>query len=212
MEWVGAVDVIQRIARHVVFKIARLPPSSEVKPHGEFPEGDEWALFYLDGLEVVRRVQAGLRHEGQQENSIPQDVLWRRFVDACAELRLPLVAGKRVVRQCRKKGHRTLRREFALLAMPWWSVGGLQHVVGSFRYACGFRRPLFLLHLCRRLRGDHRAPGPRYFQAHCSWRLGGDVGGASEASVVTQSCNVATQVFRGGSCSPVERRSIKSAR
>ena len=156
------MDVIQRIARHIVFKIARLPPSSEVKPHGEFPEGDEWALVYLDGLEAVRRVQADLWHEAQQETSIPRDVLRRRFVDACAELRLPLAVGKRVVcatggsllggeldgvkgtfGHCRKKGHRTLRRMFAVLAMPRWSEGGLRHVVGSFSYACGFRRPLF---------------------------------------------------------------------
>ena len=143
--WVGAVDVIQGIARHIVFKIARLPPSSEVKPHGEFRAGDGWALVYLDKLEVVRRVQTNLRHEAQQKNNIPQNELRRRFVDASAELRLPLAVGKRVVcatggpmlggefdvvrgtfGHCRKKGHRTPRRVFALLAMSRWSVGSLQ--------------------------------------------------------------------------------------
>ena len=107
-------------------------------------------------------MQADLRHEAKQEDSILRDVLRRRFVDTCAELRLLLPVGQRVVcatggstlkgeldgvkgtfGHCRKKGHRTQRRMLALLAMPRLSVGGLQHVVGSFSYACGFRRPLF---------------------------------------------------------------------
>ena len=137
--WVGALDVIQHIARHIVFKIARLPPLSRTLSS-----------------------QKAIRHDAQQENSFPRDVLWRRFVVDCAEPRLPLAVGKRVVcatggsmlggeldgvkgtfGHCRKKGHGTLRRTFALLAMPSWSVGGVQHMVGSFSYACGFRRPLF---------------------------------------------------------------------
>ena len=127
---------------------------------------------------------------------------------------------------CRKKGHRTLRRMFALLAMPRWSVGGLQHVVGSFSYACGFRRPLFtILAAVFAEITAHPVHGTfkptevsvsevmlalvtlpfastnlrRFVRRVVSSSDASTVGGgASEASVFTQSCNVATQALAEG--------------
>ena len=105
--------------------------------------------------------------------------------------------------------------------MPSWSVGGLQHVVGSFIYACGFRRPLFSIFAtvfaeitAHPVHGifkptavgvsevtletvtlplastNLRSPVRRVISSSDEPMVGG---GASEASVFTQSCNVATQ-------------------
>ena len=60
MAWVAAVDLIQQVARRIVFGMAKIPPELEVKSEGLFPHDGAWVLVYLDGLDVMR-CRAGLR-------------------------------------------------------------------------------------------------------------------------------------------------------
>ena len=65
MGWVAAVDLIQQVARRIVFGMAKILPELEVKSEGLFPHEGAWVLVYLDGLDVVRAVVCGaLCHRG----------------------------------------------------------------------------------------------------------------------------------------------------
>ena len=44
MGWVGAVDVTQHVARNIVFKLARVPSTTEVRPRGLFPDHGPYSL------------------------------------------------------------------------------------------------------------------------------------------------------------------------
>ena len=160
MGWVAAVDLIQQVARRIVFGMAKIPPELEVKSEGLFPHDGAWVLVYLDGLDVVRAVSgrsaAGSAAEAGRER------LRDQFVDTCDNLKLPLNAGKRLVRALggpvvggeidgvrgllshnRGKGLELFARYVAFLGEEHWTGQGLQQIVGYFSFACGFRRPLF---------------------------------------------------------------------
>ena len=51
--WVGAVDLIQHIARRLVFNITRVPRASEVSSAGSVPSHLPYSLVCMDGLDVV---------------------------------------------------------------------------------------------------------------------------------------------------------------
>ena len=92
MGWLGAVDIVQRVARTIVFKAAGLRPGTELLKANAVPEGDV-AVVCMDGLDCVRRVPAFLDERLRPGPS--QEHL--RFVKACADLNIPLSAGKTVV-------------------------------------------------------------------------------------------------------------------
>ena len=61
MGWVAAVDLIQQVARRIVFGMAKIPPELEVKSEGLFPHDGAWAWFTLTGSTWCVRCRAGLR-------------------------------------------------------------------------------------------------------------------------------------------------------
>ena len=150
MGCVGAVDLIQHIARRLVFNIAGVPRASEVSSAGSFPPQPPYSLVCMDGLDVVSSSNA----------LAPSFIL--RFQNACDCLQLPLRAGKRVVRassapilgveldeaqgilrHARDKGHSLVFAMLFLLRRSQWSVSALQHCVGLCTVAAGFRPILF---------------------------------------------------------------------
>ena len=160
MGWVAAVDLIQQVARRIVFGMAKIPPELEVKPEGLFPHDGAWVLVYLDGLDVVRAVSD--RFAARSAAEAGRERLRDQFVDTCDNLKLPLNAGKRLVRALggpvlggeidgvrgllshnRGKGLELFARYVAFLGEEHWTGQGLQQIVGYFSFACRFRRPLF---------------------------------------------------------------------
>ena len=98
MGWVGAVDVIQHVARNIVFKLARVPSTTEVRPRGLFPDHGPYSLVCMDGIDIVSRVrQAGTRRDGTSATRRGENCLAERFQEVCAEMGLPLHAVKRLV-------------------------------------------------------------------------------------------------------------------
>ena len=96
--WVGAVDVIQHVARNIVFKLARVPSITEVRPRGLFSDHGPYSLVCMDGIDIVSRVrQAGTRRDGTSATRCGEKGLAERFQEVCAEMGLPLHAGKRLV-------------------------------------------------------------------------------------------------------------------
>ena len=163
MGWVGAVDLIQHIARRLVFKIAKVPAGTEVQPKGLFPSEGPYSLVYMDGVDVVTRVRRESAERGKDGPGDPVGGgLTSKFRDACAALGLPLHAGKRIVRAAggpilgaeidgergllrhgRGKGHSLVFSILTLLGNSRWTVVPLQHCIGLYTFAAGFRRPLF---------------------------------------------------------------------
>ena len=160
MERGAAVDLIQHVARRIVFGMAKIPPELEVKPEGLFPHDGAWVLVYLDGLDVVRAVSD--RFAARSAAEAGRERLRDQFVDTCDNLNSPLNAGKRLVRALggpvlggeidgergllshnRSKGLELFARYVAFLGEEYWTGQGLQQIVGYFSFACGFRRPLF---------------------------------------------------------------------
>ena len=81
--------MVQHIARGLVFNIAGVPRASEVSSAGSFPSHPPYSLVCMDGLDVVSSSNA-------PANGTPSFI--NRFRLACDRLKLPLHAGKRVVR------------------------------------------------------------------------------------------------------------------
>ena len=96
--WVGAVDIIQHVARNIVFKLARVPSTTEVRPRGLFPDHGPYSLVCMGGIDIVSRVrQAGTRRDGTSATRCGEKGLAERLQEVCAEMGLPLHAGKRLV-------------------------------------------------------------------------------------------------------------------
>ena len=136
MGWVAAVDLIQQVARRIVFGMAKIPPELEVKSEGLFPHDGAWVLVCLDGLDVVRAVSG--RSAARSAAEAGRERFRDQFVDTCDNLKLPLNAGKRLVRAL---GGPVLGGEIDGVR------GLLSHNRGKglelyFSFACGFRRPL----------------------------------------------------------------------
>ena len=158
MGWVATVDLIQQVARRNVFGMAKIPPELEVKPDGLFPHDGAWVLVYLDVLDVVRAVSDLFAARSAAESG--RERLRDQFVDTCDNLKVPLNAGKRLVRALggpvlggeidgvrglfshnRGKGLELFARYVAFLGEEHWTGQGLQQITGYFSF--GFRRPLF---------------------------------------------------------------------
>ena len=93
MGWVAAVDLIQQVARRIVF--GRGPPELEVKPEGLFPHDGAWVLVYLDGLDVVRAVSDRFAARSAAEagrETLRVSSSWTRATTSSPD------AGKRLVR------------------------------------------------------------------------------------------------------------------
>ena len=165
MGWVGAVDVIHHVARNIVFKLARVPSTTEVRPRGLFPDHGPYSLVCMDGIDIVSRVrQAGTRRDGTSatrrgENSLAErfQEVDQRWASRCtrgkgwSELRVaPFWEQKSTVsegnvRHGRKKGHALVLRTLLLLETARWTATPLQHCVGLITFAAGFRRQLLAL-------------------------------------------------------------------
>ena len=146
MLWVAAVDLVQQVARRIVFGMAKIPPELKVKPEFLFPHDGAWVLVYLDGLDVVRAVSD--RFAAQSAAEAGRERLRDQFVDTCDNLKLPLNAGKRLVRALggpvlggeidgvrgplshnRGKGLELFARYVAFLGEEYWTGQGLQQIV-----------------------------------------------------------------------------------
>ena len=55
MGWLGAVDVMQAMARRLIFKDCGVPPSTELRKDSNLPEGDV-SIVCMDGFDFIRRV------------------------------------------------------------------------------------------------------------------------------------------------------------
>ncbi|CAK0803465.1 unnamed protein product [Prorocentrum cordatum] len=158
MDWIGAVDVMQPMARALVFKTCEFDPEAELHKERALPPGPEFAVVCMGGVDHLRKASAVLRRAGGPGESAGH----HRFVEACANLNLPLNAGKSVVGSAhgallggevdgirgwlshsRDKSGLLIAKALALLGVPVWHGGALQHWIGCFCCGASFRRPLF---------------------------------------------------------------------
>ena len=155
MGWVGAVDLMQAMARRLVFKTCSVDPKTELHKEKPMPKGDELTVVCMDGVDHLRKVKAAAA-EMQETDS------HKRFAEVCAQLGLPLNEGKRliagsyagllggeldgvagVLSHARDKNARFLTKSVALCSLRSWSAPVLQHWTGLFCFGAGFRRPTF---------------------------------------------------------------------
>ena len=158
MGWIGAVDVMQYMARALVFGTCGVDPASELHKERPVPAGSDITVVCMDGVDHLRKASVVLRDVGGPEETGGH----RRFVDACRRLGLPLNTGKRLLRaahgvllggeldgrrgwlaHARSKGEALVAKAAVLLGMEQWSGGALQHWVGCFCFGASFRRPIF---------------------------------------------------------------------
>ena len=158
MGWIGAVDVMQYMARALVFDTCGIDPATELHKDRPLPSGPDITIVCMDGIDHVRKASAVLRCAGGPAESEGH----RRFVETCARLRLPLNAGKRLLRashgvllggeldglrgwlsHARSKAEALVAKAVVLLGTALWTDGALQHWIGSFCFGASFRRPLF---------------------------------------------------------------------
>ena len=93
MGWVAAVDVVQTVARHLVFGEAGVPREYEVSKGAALPSSGVHAFVYLDGLDLVRKIK---RAFVKLLSGKPSEE-FVRFEAACGRLGLALNLGKRLV-------------------------------------------------------------------------------------------------------------------
>ena len=91
MGWVAAVDLIQQVARRIMFGMAKIPPELEVT-EGLFPHDGAWVLVYLDGLDVVRAVSGW--SAARSAASAGRERLRDQFVDTCDKPQAPPQRGQ----------------------------------------------------------------------------------------------------------------------
>jgi hypothetical protein len=159
MGWLGAVDLMQCMARRFVFGLCGVSSSTELLKNKPLPEGDI-SVVCMDGFDFIRRLRVlgGKIDTKAFESSAEHG----RFVDACAGLGLPLNAGKSLVKGLagqllggeldgvegtlgveRGKGHALIGKALALMSLPSWPAAATQHWVGGFCFAANFRRPTY---------------------------------------------------------------------
>ena len=158
MGWLGAVDVMQYMARKLVFETCGTSPSTELHKDCVVPPGPDFTIVCMDGVDHLRKAAVAARWAGGPGESPGH----QRFVAACRRLGLPLNVGKSVV--CASHGSllggeldgfrgwlshshdKSAALGFkggVLLGMPQWSGGALQHWLGCFCFGASFRRPIF---------------------------------------------------------------------
>ena len=156
MGWIGAVDVMQCMARRLVFGFAGVDPATELRKDAAVP-ADDIAVVCMDGFNFVRKIRAvtaAASSQGSEEHA--------RFVKECDKLKLPLNVGKRLVSGAlghmlggeldgvlgslsvdREKVHRLIVKSLALLSLRAVPQAALQHWAGIFCFAANFRRPAY---------------------------------------------------------------------
>ena len=93
--WVGAIDVIQHVARNIVFKLAPVPSTTEVRPRCLFPDHGPYSLVCMDGIDIVSQVrQADTRRGGTSATRRGEKGLAERFQEVCAEMGSRCTRGK----------------------------------------------------------------------------------------------------------------------
>ena len=155
MGWVGAVDLMQAMARRLVFKTSGIDPGTEMHKNKKMPKGDELTVVCMDGVDHLRKVKAAAA-------AVEETSGHRRFAEECQRLGLPLNAGKRliagsyasllggeldgvagVLAHAKDKNAKFMSKSIALCSMRSWSAAALQHWTGVFCFGAGFRRPAF---------------------------------------------------------------------
>ena len=94
MGWLGAVDVMQAMARMLIFEDCGVPPGTELRKDSNLPEGDV-SICCVDGFGFTRRVKvlgdmfdAPSRKRSDEMGS---------FINTCRDLGLPLNASKQLI-------------------------------------------------------------------------------------------------------------------
>ena len=90
MGWVSAVAVMQAVVRKMVFGLAGAPRETEVQKGRDLPDQSELSILYLDSYDRLRVVDEATATALAGEDT-PEHA---RFVQVCADLGLPLSAGK----------------------------------------------------------------------------------------------------------------------
>lgn len=156
MGWSASVGLIQNLLRRLVYTAGLISPECELRVGQPFPL-EQVAVTCIDGFDVVsREPPEHARDSGGRLFSLAA------FASVCAQLGLPLNAGKQVVqaynasllggeldgrtgvlRHERAKSHKLMNKTLALLSFPAVAQAPLQHWAGVYAFAAGFRRPLF---------------------------------------------------------------------
>ena len=182
MGWLSAVDLMQPIARKLVFDHAGVPPETEIRTDRELPPGPNYSLICLDGFDYLQRLKAAVAAV-----QIPQSREHRAFEAACGRWNIPLNASKRLIGALEAgvlggmflgergwlslgadKSHSILWRGLGLLSMDTWTEGALRHWGGNAAFAAQFRRPVFsilqsVFTLMPELAGSPRPPSRASF-------------------------------------------------
>ncbi|CAK0814125.1 unnamed protein product, partial [Prorocentrum cordatum] len=161
MGWIGAVDIMQALARRLVYETVPVDGATELRKDAPVPTGDV-SLVCMGGFDYVSRVRGLLDAMGPGSEEGSGSVPHGRFVDVCGRLRIPLNVGKSVVdtlrtgilggeldglRGCllrsRQTGHALAGKSLVLASTRGWPKGALQRWAGLFGFAAGFGRPLY---------------------------------------------------------------------
>ena len=159
MGWLGAVDVMQAMARKLIFNTCNVFPSIELCKDSDLPEGDV-SIVCMDGFDFIKRVKmlGDMFDAPSRERSKEME----SFITTCRDLGLPLNASKQLIQglrasvlggevdglsgrimHSREKGFKMMLKTLALLTLDRVSRTHVQHWCGLFCFAAGFRRPLF---------------------------------------------------------------------
>ena len=80
MGWMGTVELLQDVARRLVFRTARVPAGSELLPRGPLPVAEPISVTCLDDCNFIWKVP-----QGDMSDSAEHE----RYVAACADLKTP---------------------------------------------------------------------------------------------------------------------------
>ncbi|CAK0841665.1 unnamed protein product [Prorocentrum cordatum] len=100
MGWVGAVDVMQYMARKLVFHTAAVSPICELRKDKAVPSEDI-AIVCMDGYDHLSKVKILLDGLAEDPAGEGRSEAMDRFVAVCAAQGVPLNAGKSLVRGLR---------------------------------------------------------------------------------------------------------------
>ena len=94
MGWLGAVDVMQAMARRLIFKDCGVSPGTELRKDSNLPEGDV-SIVCMDGFDFIRRVKVlGDMFDAPSRKRSDE---MESFINTCRGLGLPLNASKQLI-------------------------------------------------------------------------------------------------------------------
>jgi len=160
MGWIGAVDVMQCMARRLVYGTCDVLAASELRKDRDLPREDV-SVVCMDGFDYVRRVQQ-LGEGIMSQDTSSRSARVERFVAVCKELGLPLNSSKALICGLRAsllggelngvtgrlsvshdKSVMMICKALGLASENLVTQASLQHWAGIFCFSAGFRRPLF---------------------------------------------------------------------